>query len=63
MRFFTRRSILRMFEECGYDVVCINGINQMVRGWKFELLRLVTAGALDEIKYWQFAVVAKKHRN
>lgn len=60
LRFFTRRSIGRMFEECDYEVINITGINPMVRGWKFELLRLLSGGALNDIRYWQFAVVAKK---
>lgn len=60
LRFFTRRSIGRMFEEAGYEIIRLEGINIQVRGWKFELLRLLTAGRLDDIKYWQFAVVARR---
>lgn len=59
LRFFTRRSITRLFAECGFQLQRIEGINQQVRGWKFELLRLITLNRLDDVKYWQFAAVAR----
>ncbi len=59
LRFFTRRSIRRLFEELGFSVISLDGINVRVSGWKFELVRAASAGRLNDMKYWQFAVVAK----
>jgi len=60
LRFFTRRSIKRMFEEAGFESVELTGINSHVRGWKFDLLRLLSGGRLSDIQYLQFAVVASR---
>jgi 2-polyprenyl-3-methyl-5-hydroxy-6-metoxy-1,4-benzoquinol methylase len=59
LRFFTRKSIARMFTQCDYTVERLDGINVQVSGWKFEALNLLTAGRLNDIKFWQFAVVAR----
>lgn len=60
LRFFTRASIARMFNETNFSEIEITGINSHVRGGKFTLLRLLTGGRLDDIQFMQFAVVAKK---
>jgi 2-polyprenyl-3-methyl-5-hydroxy-6-metoxy-1,4-benzoquinol methylase len=60
LRFFTRRSIKRMFEEAGFESVELTGINSHVRGWKFDLLRYLSGGRMNDIQYLQFAVVARR---
>lgn len=62
LRFFTKHSIQRMFEEAGFDEIKIIGINSLVRGWKFDLLRMISLGRLDDIQYLQYAVVARKNK-
>lgn len=65
LRFFTRRSMTRMFEEAGYQVELIQGVNgahHARRGEKRPLLRLVKRVApmiLDDSLFQQFAVVAR----
>lgn len=60
LRFFTRLSAVRMFEECGYEVVVRVGINEswyspsLVRRIAYRLFR----NYLNETKYIQFAFVA-----
>lgn len=59
LRFFTRKSALRMFDECGYSVTITEGINEawwtplLVRRLVFKLF----AHWLDEFKPQQFAFV------
>ena len=58
LRFFTRKSIIRMFEESGFTVLKITPIN----GVKYKVLRflnILLLGRLWDMKYPQFAVVAE----
>ncbi len=57
IRFFTKKSIIRMFEECGYKIIKIQGING-IKSFKFMLLNIFSFGFLKESSYLQFAVVA-----
>lgn len=58
LRFFTEKSILTTFEELGYNVIRIEGINGF-RSWKFTLLNAGLFGQLSDARYMQFACVAK----
>jgi len=58
LRFFTEKSIRRMFGDCGYEILTIRGINP-TRSWKFTLLNILTLGNLSDARYLQFAGVAK----
>ena len=58
LRFFTKKSIERMFSECGYYLELIKGINP-AKGCKFLLFNLFTAGFFYDSKYPQFACRAK----
>jgi len=57
LRFFTRSSMKRMFQESGYRVGAMQGINA-TGSLKFRLLNLLTLGRWSDMKFLQFAVVA-----
>lgn len=59
LRFFTQKSIARMFEECGYEIVKIEGINKH-RFKYLEVLNFCLFNALSDMRYPQYAVVANK---
>lgn len=58
MRFFTEKSIRRMFDELGYELITLRGLRP-VRSWKFTLLNMLVFGQLSDARYLQFAGVAK----
>jgi 2-polyprenyl-3-methyl-5-hydroxy-6-metoxy-1,4-benzoquinol methylase len=59
LRFFTKKSLRRMFEMNGFQIVDIVGINPGY-GLKFTLANLLTFGRIADWKYLQFAVQARK---
>jgi hypothetical protein len=60
LRFFTRQSMLDLFQDCGYSMQSIVGINGMGEfPWKFALLNRLMRNALDDCRFIQFACVAK----
>jgi len=59
LRFFTRKSIERLFNESGYDVVRMDGINRYSY-WKFNLVNFFLLSRINDFRYGQFAVVAKR---
>jgi 2-polyprenyl-3-methyl-5-hydroxy-6-metoxy-1,4-benzoquinol methylase len=59
LRFFTRKSILRLFDENGYEVVGITGINPVKPNRIFKLLNTILYKRLNDWRYLQFAVQAK----
>lgn len=62
LRFFTLKSIKRMFETLDYDLVTIEGLRE-IQSWKFKVLDHITLGYLADTRYWQYACVARpKHR-
>ena len=58
LRFFTKKSIERMFGECGFSLSKIDGINASY-GAKYSILNFLTLGHLKDWKYVQFAVRAQ----
>jgi 2-polyprenyl-3-methyl-5-hydroxy-6-metoxy-1,4-benzoquinol methylase len=61
LKFFTQKSMIRFFENCGLRVEQIEGIN----GSKFKYLRILnflSFGKFKDMKYPQFVVVAKSNR-
>lgn len=58
VRFFTTNSIKKMYENAGYDVLRHEGINAS-KSIKPVLLNLLTLGLFSDIKYLQFATVAR----
>lgn len=59
LRFFTKKSMVRLFEESGYTVQRIEGINKH-RFSYLEILNFFTFKSVDDMHYPQYAVVAKK---
>ena len=60
LRFFTQKSIIRMFEENGYSVVQCRGITRS-KSLKPYIYSLLTFGAFgNDISFMHFAIVAKK---
>jgi len=65
-RFFTKKSILAMFDNCGYSVKKIKGINVTKSFLYFPVALLVNVfllGTQLDIFFMQFAVVVKKSTN
>ena len=58
LRFFTESSIRSMFEECGYDLVQLEGIHK-TRSLLVKLVNLLSLGWFSDALYLQFACVAK----
>lgn len=61
LRFFTRSSIQRMFMDCGYEILRLEGVNDSVN-WKFHVLNLLALRRLNDARYFQFGCVARKSR-
>jgi 2-polyprenyl-3-methyl-5-hydroxy-6-metoxy-1,4-benzoquinol methylase len=61
LRFFTQKSILRLFNEAGYDVVSIEGIRP-TNSWKLKLFSFLTFKKFSDIRFVQFATVAKQSK-
>lgn len=57
-RFFTRKSMKRMFEDAGYTLLYQKGINE-TDSKKFKILNFLTFGLLNDTKYLQFVNIAK----
>jgi len=57
-RFFTKRSIERMFVNAGYEIVKIEGINP-TKSFKVKLLGWFSLGLFADANYMHFATVAK----
>lgn len=56
LRFFTKNSIVEMFDSLGYRIVELRGING-INSWKFSLLNALSMGYLSDTRYLQFACV------
>ena len=63
LRFFTVRSIREMYEGLGYEVLRHEGINPMPdRARAFHLANFLLRGRLSDMKYVEFATVARPIR-
>jgi len=58
LRFFTKKSIVRLFESSGFEIDEIKGINSCY-GIKYRVANLITLGRLIDWKYIQFGVRAR----
>lgn len=62
VRFFTTKSIRRMFDEQGYEVLAHEGLRPC-KSWKEKLFITLTFGFLKDARFKQFATVAKPIRS
>jgi len=58
LRFFTKKSMLALFDETGYDVLRVEGIYPN-RRWQVKLLGFILPGFVNEAKYVDFAISAR----
>jgi 2-polyprenyl-3-methyl-5-hydroxy-6-metoxy-1,4-benzoquinol methylase len=58
IRFFTSKSIIRMFHEQGYDIITHEGVHTC-KSWKEKLVIKLSFGILSDSKFKEFATVAK----
>ncbi len=58
IRFFTKKSMKRMFEEEGYKVLTQEGIRER-NDWKMKLIYVLSFGKMNDARYVNFAMVAK----
>jgi SAM-dependent methyltransferase len=61
MRFYTRSSMIRLLEDCGFTVQNMTGINP-TGSLKFRLVNLLTWGRWSDMQYLQFACLARAGR-
>jgi 2-polyprenyl-3-methyl-5-hydroxy-6-metoxy-1,4-benzoquinol methylase len=59
IRFFTKKSIIRMFESLDYEIITIKGINAHISIKNMAFL-IATLGYFLDSRYLQYAVVARK---
>lgn len=59
LRWFTKKSLHRMFEECGYEVLSVAGLTP-AKTIKMGLLSLLSFGYFSEMKYPQMVLIAKQ---
>jgi len=62
VRFFTQRSMRRMFQNAGYVVITQEGINKIV-SLKFKLFNILTLGYFVDTQYLQFLCISAKNLN
>lgn len=58
LRFFTPNSMRRLFEEAGFEILTLEGLRGC-RKVKVRLWSWLTFGKLDDIRFTQFAAVAR----
>ena len=59
LRFFTRKSMIRLFNDAGLEIKTIEGINrEKIAGRKIKLLRFILSGYFSDIDVLQYAIVA-----
>lgn len=62
LRFFTKKSMVRLFNDAGYKVLTIEGINKD-NFFFFNILNALLFNTQEDMKYPQFVVVAQKPSN
>ena len=57
-RFFTKKSMVRMFKDSGYEVISINGIFKL-NDFKFKFFNMMTFGFFEDCFFERFVCVLK----
>lgn len=58
LRFFTRKSMLRLFDEHGFEVRGVQGIHAR-QDWRIRAVRRLAGARVDEFLFQQYVVVAR----
>jgi 2-polyprenyl-3-methyl-5-hydroxy-6-metoxy-1,4-benzoquinol methylase len=58
LRFFTKKSMLEMFDQAGYEVLHIEGIYPSPH-WQIKVLGWLLPSFVNETKYLDYAIVAR----
>jgi 2-polyprenyl-3-methyl-5-hydroxy-6-metoxy-1,4-benzoquinol methylase len=58
LRFFTKKSIARTFDQLGFDIVTLEGMHP-TSSRTFRILNAFLLNCLSDVRYKHFAVVAK----
>ena len=58
LRFFTKKSIVDMFNNLDFRIIRIEGINE-TKWWKFLPINILTLGLMSDARYIQFSCVVK----
>lgn len=58
LRFFTKKSIIRMFDELDFQIIHIEGINS-TKSLKFKIANIISLGIFNDSRYMQYACVVK----
>ena len=61
LRFFTMKSMRRLFEESGYKLITIKGINEDNGFTMFNIINFMLLNSQWDMKYKQFVIVATKN--
>ena len=59
LRFFTQKSMKRMFEDAGYEVLYQKGLNKD-KSLKFRIMNVLTCYFFNDARYVRFANVTKR---
>ena len=59
LKFFTKKSIIRMFESADYKLVKLKGINGNNK-IKFNIFNFITLGYFSDCRFLQFACLFRK---
>jgi 2-polyprenyl-3-methyl-5-hydroxy-6-metoxy-1,4-benzoquinol methylase len=57
LRFFTKKSMIRLYKEAGYYIEMIEGINPTASS-VYPIFNLITIGKFPDVKFQQFAIRA-----
>lgn len=58
LRFFTKKSMARMFDKCDYDIKQLRGIHKISPYCLTSIINALLFNRIEDVKYMQFVVVA-----
>lgn len=59
IRFFTKISMARLFNDAGFKLISQAGINK-TKSWKFKIINMLTFGYFSDSAYFQFVCIATR---
>lgn len=62
LRFFTKKSMVRMVESCGYSVQSIQGINSISKFCLTSILNKLLFDYIEDTRFKQYVIIAKPIR-